>query len=312
MTVLVGWPRESKSKGEVRAPVRLLVWLLGWVGGCGRGLGGVLVVGDVLAVVNDAGGGVVLLVVGVFDYIAHVDVLGEGTLLRDEVEVAFGFGVSGEPVFAVNLLVVGGEGWGEIFVAFALVLGDGDAVDEDDLEVLLVDPDLALEVALSFFEGLGGGGEDVGVELVDVLTAEVGDVVFGQVFGGEDEGEAVLDLVEVGGSHQDALEGVLGGEDDVLFALAFAVEGDVGDLLVLAVDAVGVCDEGVDFDCLAEGVVVAREVEDGLAGGGLLDDLRGGRVGGGRGVEWAEAGGILRGGAVWICDSGDGWGDGRR
>ena len=80
-------------------------------------------------------------------------------------------------------------------------------------------------------------------------------VVLGQVFGGEDEGEAVLDLVEVDGGHDDALEGVLGGEDDVLGALAVVVEGDVGDLLVLAVGLVGVVGDGVDFDGLAEGVV---------------------------------------------------------
>ena len=99
-----------------------------------------------------------------------------------------------------------------------------------------------------------------------MLAAEVGDVVFGQVFGGEDEGQAVLDLVEVGGGHHDALEGVLGGEDDVLLALAVLVEGDVGDLLVLAVDAVGVFGDGVDLDGLAEGVVFAGEVEVGFAG----------------------------------------------
>ena len=186
-------------------------------------------------------------------------------------------------------------------MAFALVVGDGFAVDEDDLEVLLVDPDLALEVTLVLFENLGGGAEDVGVELVDVLAAEVGDVVLGQVFGGEDEGETMLDVVEVGGGHHDALEGVLRGEDDVFLALACGVEGDVGDLLVLAVDAVGVFGEGVDFDGLAEGVVLAGLVEDGLAGGELVDDLLRGHAGGGCGVEWAEAGGVLRGDAVWIC-----------
>ena len=84
-------------------------------------------------------------------------------------------------------------------MAFALVVGDGFAVDEDDLEVLLIDPDFALEVTLVLFEDLGGGAEDVGVELVDVLATEIGDVVLGQVFGGEDEGEAVLDILEVGG-----------------------------------------------------------------------------------------------------------------
>ena len=139
--------------------------------------------------------------------------------------------------------------------------------------VLLVDPDLALEVVLLFLEGLGGDGEDVGVELVDVLAAEVIDVVLGLVFGGEDEGQAVLDLVEVDGGHHDALEGVLGGEDDVLFALAVFVEGDVGDLLVLAVDAVGVFGDGVDFDGLAVGVIFAGLLEGGLTRAEFLDDL---------------------------------------
>src|SRR6266436_10183949 len=103
---------------------------------------------------------------------------------------AFGLGVGGEPVFTVNLLVVGGEGGLQVFVAFAGVLRDGHAVDQDDLIVLLVDPDLSLEVVFVFFDGLGGDGEDVGVELVDVLAAEVVDLVLGLVFGGEDEGEA--------------------------------------------------------------------------------------------------------------------------
>ena len=112
---------------------------------------GGFVVGDVLAVVDDARGGVELLVVGVLDDVAHVDVLRERAVRGGEVEVALGLGVGGEPVFAVDLLVVGGEGWLQVFVAVACVLGDGLAVDEDDLEVLLVDPDLALEVVLAFF-----------------------------------------------------------------------------------------------------------------------------------------------------------------
>ena len=66
----------------------------------------------------------------------------ERAVLRGEVEDAFGLGVGGEPVLAVDLLVVGGEGRLQVFVAGAGVLRDGLAVDEDDLEVLLIDPDL--------------------------------------------------------------------------------------------------------------------------------------------------------------------------
>ena len=250
----------------------------------------------VFAVVGDAGGGAEAFVVGVFDDGADVDVGGHVAFAAGEVEGAFGLGVGGEPVLAVYLFVVGGEGRGEVFVVFAFVVGDVFAVDEDDLEVLLVDPDLALEVAVIFDDDLGAGLEDVGVQLVDFLAAEVGDVVFGEVGGGEDEGEAVLDVLEVCGGHGDAGEGVLRGEDYVFCALAFAGEGDVSDLLVLAVDLVGVLRDGLDFDGLAEGVILAGGVEVGFAGGEFFDNLRGGEAGGRCWVEWAEASGVLLGG----------------
>jgi len=117
----------------------------------------------------------------------------------------------------------------------------------------------------------------------------------------------VLDLIEVGRGHHDALKGVLGGEDDVLFALVVGVEGDVGDLLVFAIDTVGVFGEGVDFYDLAKGVVLPGLVEDRLAGGELFDDLLRGHAGGWGGVEGAEAGWVLCGDAVWNRYSGEGW-----
>ena len=224
-------------------------------------------------------------------------------------EIALGLGVGGEPVFAIDLLVVGGEGGLQVFVAGSCVLGDGFSVNEDDLQILLVDPDLSLEVVLFFFEGFGCDGEDVGIEFVDALAAQVVDVVFGLVFGGEDERQAVFDLVEVGGGHEDAFESVCRGEDNVLFALAGVVEGDVGDLLVFAVDAVGFLGDGVDFDGLAEGIVFAGFGEEGFAFAEFFDDLINGVAGGWRGVERTEARGLLRcGGSVWICYGGDGGG----
>lgn len=247
---------------------------------------------EFFAVVDDAALRAELFVVGVFDDGADVDVAAAGDA---EVQDALGLGVGGEPVLAVDLLVVGGEGWGEVFVALAGVVGDVLAVDEDDLEVLLIDPDLALKVTFVLLHDFGAGGEDVGVELVDLLAAEVGDVVLGKVGGGEDEGEALLDVAEVGWGHLDTLERVLGGEDNVLGALAFLVEGDVGNLLVLAVDAVGVFFERVDFYGLAKGVVLAGLVEEGFAGGELFDDLVGCDADRELGVETAEACGVLIG-----------------
>jgi len=47
-------------------------------------------------------------------------------------------------------------------------------------------------------------------------------------------------VVEIGFGEGDALEGVGGGEEDVLDAAAGVVEGDVGDLVVDAVGGVGV------------------------------------------------------------------------
>src|SRR6185437_9578017 len=105
-------------------------------------------------------------------------------------------------------------------------------------------------------------------------------------------GETVLDLVEVGGRHGDSLERVLGGEDDMLLALAGFIEGNVGDLLVLAVDLIGIV-EGVDFDRLAVDVVFPGGGKLSFASAEFGDDL-GGRDSGGRSrIEFAEARSII-------------------
>jgi hypothetical protein len=117
---------------------------------------GRVLVGDVLAVVDDAAGGAELLVVGVLDDERMWTSWLRAPFCAAKCSDALGLGVGGEPVLAVDLLVVGGEGRLQVFVAGARVLGDGLAVDEDDLQVLLVDPDLALEVVLVLLDALMG------------------------------------------------------------------------------------------------------------------------------------------------------------
>ena len=179
-------------------------------------------------------------------------------------------------------------------MASANVVGDVFAGDHDDLEVLLVHPDAALVVALVLLDGFGRGIEDVGVELVDLLSANIGDVVLWQVFGGENEGETVFEVVEVFAGEDEAFDGVLWGEDDVFVAATIFVEADVGDLVVLAVRAIGVVVDGLHLYVLAKGIVLAGLGEDGLFGGEAFDDLLGRDAGWWSRIDFAEAAIVLR------------------
>jgi len=82
-------------------------------------------------------------------------------------------------------------------MARAHVVGDGFAVGDDDLMLFLVDPDAALEIALFLFDDFGPDVEDPGIDLVDFLLADVGDVVLRGVLSGEDEGQPFFDVGEV-------------------------------------------------------------------------------------------------------------------
>src|SRR5277367_1707847 len=79
---------------------------------CGRGslLSRIFVVADVLPLVDHANVGVVLLVIGVFQGLADVNVLAQVTAARREMQDALTARVDREPVLAVDLLTVGGEG----------------------------------------------------------------------------------------------------------------------------------------------------------------------------------------------------------
>ena len=148
---------------------------------------------------DNAAGGAEALVVAVFDNRAQVHRLAHVAVAAVEVQIALGLGIGRKPVLPVDLLVIGGVGRREILVPLALVVGHALAIDEDDLEILLIEPDLALKVAVVLLDGFGRGGEDIGVEGVDLLPAEVLDVILRQVLRGQDEGQAVLDVGKVGG-----------------------------------------------------------------------------------------------------------------
>ena len=202
-----------------------------------------------------------------------MDVLVHEAVAAGKVENAFALGVDGEPVVAVDLLAPGDKGRVQIRVAAPGVVGNHAAVGDDNQQRLRVDPDAALETAVFFVDFLGGDVEDVAIDLVDLLPANVFDVVLGKVFRGEDELVIVLDVLQVGRHHNDAREGVGRGIYDFIQAGAGGTEDDVIDLVPLAVHLTRVVVDGFDAGGAAVGVVVEGLLIFHLLGGKLLNNL---------------------------------------
>src|SRR5208283_5987688 len=104
-------------------------------------------------------------------------------------------GKNRKPVLAVNLLPPGSE-LGEQVLLIAVLLdliarmsiaqvGNRFAVGLDDLEIVAVDPDPSLKVALLAFDLLRGDVKNIAVEFILLLLADIENVVFGQVLLGQ-------------------------------------------------------------------------------------------------------------------------------
>ena len=157
----------------------------------------------------------------------------------------------------------------------ACIVRDRFPVDQHNLKVFLVDPELALEVPLALDQHFGTGLKDVRVQFIYVLLAQVGDVVLGQVRGGQDKRQPVLNIVEVGLAHHDAGQRVLRSKNDVFRAGTILRKDHIRGVPILAVGLVGVLSNGVDFDRPAKGVVLQGGLELRFARGKLLDQLIG-------------------------------------
>src|ERR1035438_4261887 len=115
-----------------------------------------------------------------------------------EVQLVVRFGVDGKPVLAVDLLPPGGELGKEILLVamFLPNVGDGLAIGLHNLEIVIVDPDAPLEVALLAFDLFGRDVEDVAIQFVFLLLSRVEDVVVRQVFGSQHERQAMPDILD--------------------------------------------------------------------------------------------------------------------
>jgi len=166
-----------------------------------------------------------------------------------EVQGVVGTRVGREPEVALNVFAEIFESREYVFAMFRLDVRNGFAVGLDDAEIPVFDPNATLEIALFLFDAFGGDIKNVGVQFVELLPADVFDVVLGELFGGKNKRLDVLDVVDVLLGHAYALEGICRSLDDVFRALAFGIEGDVTCHAVFAVGLAIVVD-GLHHDCL--------------------------------------------------------------
>src|ERR1035437_2715750 len=178
-----------------------------------------------------------------------------------EVQGVVGAGVGGEPVLLIDLFAVGFE-LGEGLVGAALENPDGFADRLDDLQVLIVHPDLAFEVAFARDHLLGLDREGVAADIVDLFLTQVLDVVVRDFGRGEHEGLHVAQILHVFRRQADVVQGDDRRVDHLFDAFAVRGENDVVHLFPLpaAVDL-------LQFHALAIGIVVARLLEFEFLGG---------------------------------------------
>ena len=166
---------------------------------------------------------------------------------------------------AFDIFAIGLKLGKDVFVIALANVGDGLAVGFDDFHVAVVHPDAALKVALIFLDLLGAHVEDIGADFVDLLAADVGDVVFGQFGGGEHERLHVSSgRPYPAGKAMILCEGRRRSVGDLFVALAFGRKGDVAGHAVFAVGLPGTVD-GLHGEILHVGEVVALLLEFGFA-----------------------------------------------
>ena len=182
-------------------------------------------------------------------------------IVQVEVQGVIRARVGRKPVLAIDLLPPGGELGIEMFFLALLFcvtnFRNGLAIGLHDLEIMVVDPDPALEIAFLANDLFGSDVEDVAMQFVFLLLADVEDVVFRNFLAGEHKGQAVADILNVAFIERQAalFEGRLRGEHHVLDAVALVVKYNVEDFLVLT--GYGVTVEGLYLDVLPVGVLVA-------------------------------------------------------
>ena len=99
------------------------------------------------------------------------------------------------------------------------------AVGLHNLEIMVVYPDAALEVALVLVDPFGRDVKHIGAQFIFFLFADVEDVVLGDLVLGQHERHPVLDVVDVFPRHHDRCSDDCGVKHYLFDATSLVVEG---------------------------------------------------------------------------------------
>src|ERR1700687_2035351 len=102
-------------------------------------------------------------------------------------------GIRGEPILAVDLLPPGSELREKILLAsfFPANIRNRLAVSLHDLEIVVIDPDSSLKIALLAYDLFGRKIEHIAMQLVLLLLPHVKNLIFRNFVAGKHEGQPV-------------------------------------------------------------------------------------------------------------------------
>src|SRR5262249_54302496 len=155
-----------------------------------------------------------------------------------EMEIVVGAGISGEPIFAVNLLAVGYKPRHQVLVALLADVRHALSTGLDDLKVLIVHPDASLKIPFVLLDAFGRHVEHVRIDFVYTLSADIEDVVLRQVLRGHDKRHFVTNVLEVLSAHGDPDERRLRREGYILNTISLIVVGDIRGFSKFTIDGV--------------------------------------------------------------------------
>src|SRR5262245_33262748 len=119
-------------------------------------------------------------------------------------------GICREPILTVDLLAICFETREEILIALCSDIRNRLSICLYDLEIFVIDPDLALKIALALLQLLWSNIENIAIDFVDLFLPEVFHIVFADVVSCENKRLNFTEVLQVFSRKRDVLQRTCG------------------------------------------------------------------------------------------------------